>query len=410
LNPSCQIGTIREHWVPQKGKMRVTGLFAGIGGLELGLHESGHETILLSENWGPAAAVLEVRFPGIPNVGDVTQLKSLPHADLLTAGFPCQDLSQAGKTAGIEGIKSGLVDQVFRLIDRGRPKWVLLENVSFMLRLDRGSAMDRLVTAFEDRGYRWAYRVVNSLSFVPQRRERVFFLASMKDDPADVLLVDDAEPRPPNTTLDTYAHGFYWTEGIRGLGWGADCVPTLKNGSTIGIPSPPAILLPNREVVTPNIEDAERLQGFTAGWTRPAERVGRSSYRWSLVGNAVTKPVAGWIGRRLERPGIYDRARDAAVLSANNWPRAARLEGTTRREIRISDFPIWRRRKPLHEFLQHEPRLLSARATAGFLSRIEKSSLRFVPGFKERVRAHLEHVRMIDQFMGGKPTDLIAAE
>jgi DNA (cytosine-5)-methyltransferase 1 len=149
--------------------MRVAGLFAGIGGLELGLHETGHETVLLSENWDPAAAVLETRFPGIPNEGDVTRLKSIPTVDLLTAGFPCQDLSQAGKTAGIEGRKSGLVDQVFRLIDGGRPKWVLLENVSFMLRLDRGSAMDRLVSAFEDRGYRWAYRVVNSLSYLPQR-------------------------------------------------------------------------------------------------------------------------------------------------------------------------------------------------------------------------------------------------
>lgn len=390
--------------------MRVAGLFAGIGGLELGLHEDGHQTILFSESWAPAAAVLESRFPGIPNAGDVTQLKSLPTVDLLTAGFPCQDLSQAGKTAGIEGKKSGLVDQVFRLIDSSRPRWVLLENVSFMLRLDRGSAMDRLVSAFEDRGYRWAYRVVNSLSFVPQRRERVFFLASLDGDPADILLVDDVEPIPSNTTLDTHAHGFYWTEGIRGLGWGADCVPTLKNGSTIGIPSPPAILLPNCEIVTPDIEDAERLQGFKPGWTEPAEAVGRASFRWSLVGNAVTKPVAGWIGKRLGRPGLYDRARDAAVLKTSDWPRAARLDGGVRREVRISSFPAWRRRKPLHEFLQYEPQLLSARATAGFLSRIEKSSLRFAPGFKDRVRAHLDHVRAIDRLVCGKPTTLIAAE
>ena len=80
---------------------------------------------------------------------------------------------------------------------------------------------------------------MNSLSFVSQRRERVFFLASLEGDPADILLVDDVEPLPSNTTLDSHAHGFYWTEGTRGLGWGPDCVPTLKNGSTIGIPSLP---------------------------------------------------------------------------------------------------------------------------------------------------------------------------
>jgi DNA (cytosine-5)-methyltransferase 1 len=117
--------------------MRVAGLFAGIGGLELGLHEAGHETMLFAESWAPAAAVLEARFPDIPNAGDVTRVRSLPTIDLLTAGFPCQDLSQAGRTAGIDGQKSGLVDEVFRLMDSSRPGWVLLENVSFMLRLCR---------------------------------------------------------------------------------------------------------------------------------------------------------------------------------------------------------------------------------------------------------------------------------
>jgi DNA (cytosine-5)-methyltransferase 1 len=76
----------------------------------------------------------------------------------------------------------------------------------------------------------------------------------------------------------------------------------------------------------------------------------------------------------------------------------------------ISDYPAWRARSPLHEFLRYEPYLLSTRATAGFLGRIEKSTLRFVPGFKERVRAHLKRVRAIDQFVGNKAPAMIAAE
>ena len=265
------------------------------------------------------------------------------------------------------------------------------------------------MSEFEQRGYLWAYRVVNSLSFLPHRRQRVFFLASTEGDPADVLLVDEAEPPIVRTTLDSHAHGFYWTEGTRGLGWGPDCVPTLKNGSTVGIPSPPAILLTNGEIVTPDIRDAERLQGFPANWTKPAEAVGRASFRWSLVGNSVTRPVAAWIGKRLMAPGHYDLDRDGANLMSQNWPRAARFDGTVQREVSISEFPVWRKRKSLQDFLTYVPALLSPRATAGFLSRIDESSLRFVPGFKERVRAHLRHVRTLDEFTSGQRL-LLAAE
>lgn len=384
--------------------MRIAGLFSGVGGLESGLHAGGHETLLLAENWAPASAVLAARFPGVPNRGDIAKLRSLPKVDLIAAGFPCQDLSQAGKTAGIGGSRSGLVEHVFRLIDKTKVASVLLENVSFMLRLDGGSAMSRLIGEFEARGYRWAYRVVNSLAFLPHRRERVFLLASKSFDPADVLLVDEAEPAQIESRLDTHAHGFYWTEGIRGLGWGPDCVPTLKNGSTIGIPSPPAILLTTGTIVTPEIRDAERLQGLPADWTKPAEEVGRASMRWSLVGNAVTRPVAEWIGRRLASPGSYDSKRDRSLAESSRWPRAARFDGKSRYEASISEFPVWRDRAPLQIFLAHPTRHLSIRATAGFLSRIEKSSLRFVPGFKESVRSHLAHVRRLDQFLEGAQT------
>ena len=145
-----------------------------------------------------------------------------------------------------------------------------------MLQLDKGSAMRTLIEEFEGRGYRWAYRVVNTLSFLPQRRERVLFVATTTDvDPASVILTDEAEPRLAPTNLDAYTHGFYWTEGVRGLGWAPDAIPTLKNGSTIGIASPPAILLPSGDVITPDIRDAERFQGFPENWTKPAELVGR---------------------------------------------------------------------------------------------------------------------------------------
>jgi len=200
--------------------MRVAGLFSGIGGFELGLAAAGHRSIILCENWNPARAVLAHHFPQVPCEPDIVAMSSLPtEVEMVVGGFPCQDLSQAGLTAGIDGKRSALVGHVFRLLDRRRVPWVILENVSFMLHLGKGKALRILVEAFEERGYRWAYRVINSLSFLPQRRERVLFVATTTDcDPSDVLLADEADPPKAETNLTTHAHGFYWTEGIRGLG------------------------------------------------------------------------------------------------------------------------------------------------------------------------------------------------
>ncbi|MGB6052741.1 MAG: DNA cytosine methyltransferase, partial [Rhodococcus sp. (in: high G+C Gram-positive bacteria)] len=114
-----------------------------MGGLELGLAEQGWSTELLCEIDPGAGAVLGARFPDVPLHTDVTKLRALPSGtELVAAGFPCQDLSQAGRTAGITGTRSGLVDEVFRLVKRRNgPRWLLIENVPFMLQLGRGAAM-----------------------------------------------------------------------------------------------------------------------------------------------------------------------------------------------------------------------------------------------------------------------------
>ena len=130
----------------------------------------------------------------------------------------------------------------------------------------------------------------------------------------------------------------------------------------------------------------ERLQGFPENWTSIAEQ--RS--RWSLVGNAVSVPVAAWLGRRLIEPGFYFRELDMPWPKQKAWPRSARFDGEKRIAVGISDFPLWAKREPLHKFLRHEGAPLSTRATAGFLGRAEASSLRFVPGFLDAVRSHLE--------------------
>lgn len=374
--------------------MRIAGLFAGIGGFELGMHRAGHDTALVCDVLPTARAVLEARFPGVDYRDDITKLRSLPaDVDLVCAGFPCQDLSQAGRTAGIEGERSGLIGEVFRLLSRRRVPTVVVENVPFMLQLNGGNAMRAIVDEFERRGYRWAYRVVDSWSFgLAQRRERVFLVASRLVDPSAVLLADDNPIARPPSALGHRPHGFYWTEGLGGLGWAVDAVPTLKNGSTIGIASPPAVLMPDGRVVKLGVQDGERLQGFDADWTQPAETVARPSARWGLVGSAVSVPVAQWVGRRLIESGEYDTARDHEFSMSGKAPRAARFDGKRRFAVKISTDPVGTRPPSIMDFLRDSEgqQLLSVRATAGFLSRTRRAKLRFEPGFISAVERHLQ--------------------
>lgn len=377
--------------------LRTVGLFAGIGGLECGLGKFGHTTTLLAEIDPAAQAVLKRRFPDVEIAGDVRSIKTLPSCDLISAGFPCQDLSQCGNTAGIEGQNSSLIREVFRLVENAktRPEWLLLENVPFMLRLDHGRAMQLIVGELERLGFRWAYRTVDARAFgVPQRRRRIILVANCHElsDPRQVLFADCCEePCEPNAAK---GFGFYWTEGNRGIGWGVDCVPTLKSGSSFGIPSPPAIWIPQqRRIVTIDIRDAERLQGLPVNWTAPATNAtGRMGARWRLVGNAVCVPVAAWLGRRLARPGEIKLGSSNAISRSGPWPDSAYGDGTGIWEIDASAWPVAWKRRPILDFLQFPLQPLSARATAGFLSRAKKGRLRLADGFLADVAYHLAAV------------------
>ncbi len=373
------------------------GLFAGIGGIERGLERSGFSTALLCESDGAAARVLQRRFPKTPLQTDIRTLGELPPARVVSAGFPCQDLSQAGRTAGIGGSQSGLVEHVFRLLDGASedPEWLLLENVPFMLSLEKGRAMRFLVDQLVSRGWRWAYRVVDTRAFgLPHRRLRVILLASKTSDPRFALFDRSVVPR--EIAFDEGAWcGFYWTEGLRGLGWAVEAVPTLKGGSTVGIPSPPGVWnSTSNEIGTPDIRDVERLQGLPANWTLPAgeRNEGRKSSRWRLVGNAVSVPVSKWVGERLLAEngtwcGDFSRLEDGAP-----WPGAAwgDSSGSYLAE-KITSWPKELAYHPLSTFLKYDIRPLSHRAASGFLDRTYRGNLKtFVPGFRNAVAAHVE--------------------
>ena len=380
------------HAEPPGGDpLTVAGLFAGIGGIESGLHVSGHTSSLLCEIEPAAREVLKAHFPGVKLHDDVTTLDHLPaDTNMLAAGFPCQDLSISGRREGITGSRSSLVSHVFRLLDKSRDplSWLLLENVPFMLRLDAGGGMRYLIDELEARGFYWAYRVIDTRSFgVPHRRHRVIVLASSKHAPWDVLLSSDSGREPSAIEPDARLHGFYWTEGNRGIGWSVETCPPLKVGSGLGIASSPATWdAESGEIRKIDIRDAERLQGFPVDWTKPAENVAKPASRWKLVGNAVSVPLGTWLGSQLRNAQRYDWSSDQALANDDPWPDAAYGGNGEAYQSTVSAWPVSQQLTPLRDFLQFPGEPLSTRAAAGLLYRIQNGTTRISDKFESALR------------------------
>ena len=337
----------------------------------------------MSEIDHDALSVIRHRFQDAMIDTDVIKLKSLPKdTDIVTAGFPCQDMSMAGLKKGLKGEKTQVVEALFGLLEYRRVPWVVIENVYFMLHLARGAAMTYIVTRLEQLGYRWASRVVDSRAFgLPQRRRRIFVVAALDGDPRNVLLPDDAAGQSWPEVDICHPLGFYWTEGRSGHGLTSDAVPPLKTGSGIGIPSPPAVLLPNGSVVTPPIEVIERFQGFPTGWTSILRKSGRERSRWRLVGNAVSVPVAEWIGRRLQHPGVYDDTGDSPFAKGERWPNAAWNLGGVRMKSNVSEYPLRKRRGRVSAYSTEKWPDISTRALSGFVRRAHLGNLNYPSGF-----------------------------
>jgi len=164
-------------------------LFSGVGGMDIGLKWAGFRHLFFAEVDAYARAVLAARFPGVPIYEDVRDVArdddGHGHVDLLCGGFPCQDLSVAGKRAGLAGERSGLFWEAMRIADAFRPRAVLLENVEGLYSSNGGRDFGVVLNALAERGYLVSWRTLDAQHFgVPQRRRRVFVCAIADGDPA----------------------------------------------------------------------------------------------------------------------------------------------------------------------------------------------------------------------------------
>ena len=152
-------------------------LFSGIGGFALGLQRTGgFKTIGFCDFDAKTHPVLKKNFPGVPIYDDVRTLKGadIGTVDIVTGGFPCQDLSVAGKGAGLKGERSGLWYEMHRIIKETRPKWVIAENVAVL----RSRGLDEVLGSLAEIGYDAEWHCIPACSVgAPHRRDRIWIVA-----------------------------------------------------------------------------------------------------------------------------------------------------------------------------------------------------------------------------------------
>lgn len=168
--------------------MKFVSLFAGVGGFDLGFERAGMTCVGQVEIDKKCMEVLRAHWPDVPKHDNVVTAKEWADGigltgtvDLVCGGFPCQDVSVAGKRAGLAGERTGLFWDALSFATHVQAKWVVLENVPGLLSSNEGRDFGVVITAMADAGYRHVeWRVLDSQFFgVPQRRRRVFIVASV---------------------------------------------------------------------------------------------------------------------------------------------------------------------------------------------------------------------------------------
>lgn len=158
-------------------------LFAGIGGFRLGLEASGIETIWANDLNELCSQVYQSNFGQNSIVlGDIQNinLADIPEHDLLTAGFPCQPFSAAGKKLGIrDQVRGTLFEKIVEIIEAKKPRYFLLENVKRILTMEQGHHFKVILNALASLNYLIEWRIISPINFgIPQNRERIFIFGT----------------------------------------------------------------------------------------------------------------------------------------------------------------------------------------------------------------------------------------
>jgi DNA (cytosine-5)-methyltransferase 1 len=248
--------------------MRFVSLFAGIGGLDLGLERAGHVCVGQVEINPYCQAILKKNWPHVPLIADATNFGGTEFGgfDLLVAGFPCQPFSHAGKHKGLNDERN-LWPHVNRIIRTVRPRFVLLENVPHHLRV----GFDRVQGDLAEGGYDSEWAIFSAAQFgAPHIRKRLFVLAyphGVRHEGQGPYLTGEGLPNE-NWQFEAAARRWQDKQSRIGLASGRNVEPGL-GGTPDGVPS----------------------------WVD----------RITALGNAVVPQIAEWIGKRLQVQSTQER-------------------------------------------------------------------------------------------------------
>jgi DNA (cytosine-5)-methyltransferase 1 len=184
-------------------------LFAGISGFGVGFADAGIQTVWQVEIDQKCQAINERHFPDVLRYGDVKNVgkENLAPVDVICGGFPCQDLSVAGRREGLAGSRSGLWFEFHRILGELRPQFTIIENVPGLLSSNGGADFAVILRGLAELGYLSAWRVLDAQYFgVAQRRRRVFIVGSLGDGrAAEILFEREGVPRNPAASRETGA-------------------------------------------------------------------------------------------------------------------------------------------------------------------------------------------------------------
>ena len=297
--------------------MRYISLCSGIEAVSVAWHPLGYEPVAFSEVEPFPCAVLAERWPGVPNVGDITKIDGRSYhgtVDIVVGGTPCQGFSIAGKRGGLDDERSGLARDFVRIVSECRPRWFVWENVPGALSTNGGREFGTFIRAMDECGYHLAWRIVDAQFFgTPQRRRRIFLIGHSGDWRRSATVLFEREgvrrdtpqsrqKRPDIVGSLTVSSG---TNGADDNAAQAGHLVITKCLTSHGyrfdtetenfIPQAGGI-----RRLTP--VEWERLMGFPDGYTAVTYRgkPAADSPRYRALGNSMAVPIMRWLGERIE--------------------------------------------------------------------------------------------------------------